>query len=91
MTGITNRGQDTKHLDKPFDIILATDIMYLESEVDNLIKTIKDISHSKSAIYFAYGRNRSAETKFRDTLETQGFQIETVSCSLTKFEVLDSE
>lgn len=53
------RGNDVAHLaEMPFDIVIATDTMYIPEEAKTLLETIKQISHEKSIIYLSYGRNK---------------------------------
>jgi hypothetical protein len=49
---------------KPFDLIVATDTMYLPDLALPLLKTIKDLSNMETVVYLAFGRNSSAKDIF---------------------------
>jgi len=53
----------------PFDIVIATDTMFILEEVDSLFETIMAVSGDTTQIYFAYGRNRYAEELFLEKMK----------------------
>lgn len=57
-------GSQSGHLEAPFDIIIATDVMYIVEALNPLIQTIKYLSGPKTTVLLAYGRNRQAEEMF---------------------------
>eukprot|EP01117_Protostelium_nocturnum_P001965 TRINITY_DN1261_c0_g1_i1.p1 TRINITY_DN1261_c0_g1~~TRINITY_DN1261_c0_g1_i1.p1 ORF type:complete len:247 (-),score=84.98 TRINITY_DN1261_c0_g1_i1:285-1025(-) len=68
-------GENSDHLGGPFDIIFATDTMYIIEEATALWNSIKSLSHPNTIIYFAYGRNRGAEDEFR-SIVSEDFIVE---------------
>ncbi|CAM6099596.1 unnamed protein product [Calypogeia fissa] len=57
-------GSQPAHLDAPYDIVIATDVMYIVEALGPLIKTMKYLSEPKTKVLLAYGRNRQAEDMF---------------------------
>ncbi len=53
-----NRGKGNDSIKGKFDLIVGTDIMYVQEATPALINTLSELSHDKTDIYFAYGRNR---------------------------------
>ncbi|KAJ3085092.1 hypothetical protein HK100_009165, partial [Physocladia obscura] len=64
--------------DKRFDIILASEILYLDAEHKNLAKTLKKFSHESSAIYVTYKARGLGEERFFRIAEHEGFDVEQV-------------
>lgn len=58
-------GSKPRHLEPPYDIIVATDIMYIIEALNPLIETMKSLSGVQTTILLAYGRNRQAEEVFQ--------------------------
>lgn len=57
-------GSRSERLISPFDLIIATDVMYCLEAVDSLLSTLKMASDAETIILLAYGRNRQAEQTF---------------------------
>ena len=57
-------GSCVQNFDPPLDIIVATDVVYNHDVVQPLVDTLKALSGPHTHVYFAYGRNRTAEESF---------------------------
>ncbi|XP_057824880.2 uncharacterized protein LOC131036885 [Cryptomeria japonica] len=57
-------GNRSELLSGPFDLVIATDVMYCVEVVDSLLNTFKMLSGPDTIILLAYGRNRQAEQAF---------------------------
>lgn len=57
-------GTPVEHLQPPFDVVVACDVMYIAEAVPALVKTLADASAAGSCIYIAHGRNQQARMKF---------------------------
>eukprot|EP00850_Spirogloea_muscicola_P016777 SM000139S00094 [mRNA] locus=s139:156605:158127:+ [translate_table: standard] len=66
------------HLQPPFEVIIATDLMYLEEAVPPLIDCLCALSTQDTRIYLAYGRNRWAEAAFHKKI-SRLFKMERVA------------
>lgn len=65
-----------------FDVVVASDVMYIIDAVPDLVNTMKALSGHQTAIWLAYGRNRTAEDIFMRAAKQAGFTVT---------EVVDSE
>lgn len=57
-------GSDVRIFGPPLDVIVATDVVYNHDVVQPLIDSIRALSGPHTQVYFAYGRNRTAEESF---------------------------
>eukprot|EP00897_Mesotaenium_endlicherianum_P005020 jgi/Mesen1/4546/ME000232S03809 len=62
-------GANVDDLHPPFDIVLATDVLYDHASITPLVNTLCALSDSSSVIYIAYGRNRWAESSFIEQIK----------------------
>jgi predicted nicotinamide N-methyase len=62
----------------PFDVIVASDVMYIPECVPLLVATLKELCCQNSDIFLAYGRNRTAEESFLLAAERAGFTATTL-------------
>ena len=67
-------GADVAHLKPPFDLIFATDVVYDGNVVHQLVDSFVKLSHERTQIFVAYGRNRWAEGEFM-TAVLQHFDV----------------
>ena len=75
-------GQDSSHLDGPFDLVVACDTMYIDELTSLLVQSLKNLvrrgpKHGGTAI-IAYGRNRGGEASFMKLSREAGFRIDKV-------------
>lgn len=61
-------GRDVTDLEPPFDLVLATDVIYDASVIHQLVDSLVKLSDERTQILLAYGRNRWAETEFLDAI-----------------------
>eukprot|EP00850_Spirogloea_muscicola_P007811 SM000040S14823 [mRNA] locus=s40:545088:546577:- [translate_table: standard] len=66
------------HLQPPFEVIIATDLMYLEEAVPSLVDCLCALSTQDTRIHIAYGRNRWAEAAFHKRI-SKLFKMERVA------------
>ncbi|PRP80522.1 hypothetical protein PROFUN_11835 [Planoprotostelium fungivorum] len=59
----------------PFDVIIATDTMYIPEEAETLLLTIEGLSSSNTVVYLSYGRNRYAEDEFKEMAVKHNYTI----------------
>lgn len=64
-------GADVTHLEPPFDIVLATDVIYDGSVIGQLADSLIKLSDERTQVLIAYGRNRWAETTFMDAVQRE--------------------
>ena len=57
-------GTSAAHIEPPFDVIVACDIMYILAAVNPLLDTLKHTTSHASTIYIAHGRNQQARDVF---------------------------
>ena len=62
----------------PFDVIVASDVMYVPDCVPVLVATLKELCGEDTDIFLAYGRNRTAEESFLLAAERAGFTATTL-------------
>ncbi|GAQ88365.1 hypothetical protein KFL_004220040 [Klebsormidium nitens] len=62
-------GADVAHLEAPFDVVFATDVIYDGSVIHQLVATLIKLSNERTRILIAYGRNRWAEKEFMDAIQ----------------------
>lgn len=58
-----------------FDVVVASDVMYLIDAVPDLVRTLVAVSDPRTVVYMAYGRNRSAEDAFMRAAKAAGFSV----------------
>jgi hypothetical protein len=54
------------------------DVMYIQDAVQDLVKTLCDLSSSNTTVYVAHGRNSGAESVFCRELELKGWTVSEV-------------
>ena len=62
----------------PFDVIVASDVMYIPDCVPVLVATLKELCGKYTDVFLAYGRNRTAEESFLLAAERAGFTVTTL-------------
>lgn len=54
------------------------DVMYIQEAVQDLVKTLGNLSSRNTTVYIAHGRNCGAESKFCHELERKGWTVSEV-------------
>lgn len=62
-------GADVAHLNPPFDLVFATDVIYDGSVIHQLVESLVRLSDKRTRILVAYGRNRWAEEEFLKAIQ----------------------
>lgn len=74
-------GTSTSHvvdLRRPFDVVIACDIMYICDAVQPLLASLRDLSCRQTKVYLAHGRNQQARELFIQAARPH-FSIETLA------------
>jgi len=64
--------------DRVFDLVLASDVMYLEEAVPALVGTLLALCSMDTEVLIAHGRNRPAEKAFLTAVQRAGFSCHEV-------------
>ncbi|XP_007905268.1 EEF1A lysine methyltransferase 3-like [Callorhinchus milii] len=79
-------GEDQKFFPNDYDIILGSDIVYLECGYPSLIQTLQDLSNENTVIYLSSNiMHELGVDRFYNDLITQYFDCEVVSRSSDKY------